>query len=126
MLVGIAFLSAFATFYARALLQTYGREVVEITNQSITIRRAVLGLGAPREYLADSVQALRLVTSNTALDHPGLAWTRIYGFPFLRVGTGWLAFDYGARTFRFGNDIEEAEAKQIIAEIQQKYPQYKD
>jgi hypothetical protein len=39
---------------------------------------------------------------------------------------GSLAFDYGARTFRFGTSIDEAEAKQIVAEIQQKFPQYKN
>jgi hypothetical protein len=39
---------------------------------------------------------------------------------------GSIAFDYGARTFRFGSGVDEAEAKQILAEIQQKYPQYKN
>ncbi len=38
--------------------------------------------------------------------------------------TGQLAFDYGARTIRFG-EADEAVAKMILAEIQQLFPQYR-
>ena len=43
--------------------------------------------------------------------------------PGFNVGN--ISFDYGAKTFKFAGGVEEAEAKQIIAEIQQKFPQYK-
>jgi hypothetical protein len=32
-------------------------------------------------------------------------------------GNGTVAFDYGARTYRFGRGIDEAEAKQVVAEL---------
>lgn len=38
--------------------------------------------------------------------------------------TGQLAFDYGARAIRFGEG-DEAEAKMILAEIHQLFPQYR-
>jgi hypothetical protein len=34
-----------------------------------------------------------------------------------------IAFDYGAKTFRFGLAIDEAEAKQIILAIKEGLPQ---
>jgi hypothetical protein len=37
---------------------------------------------------------------------------------------GALVFDYGARTIRFA-DTDEAEAKQILKEIQRRYGRYK-
>ena len=37
------------------------------------------------------------------------------------VGGGVLAFDYGARTYRFGAGLDEAEAKQVVIAIKQRY-----
>ncbi len=53
-----------------------------------------------------------------------MAWGSSY-YPWLGNSVGTLAFDYGAKTFRFGAGIDEAEAKQIVAEIQNKFPQYR-
>ena len=39
-------------------------------------------------------------------------------------GEGVIAFDYGAKTFRFGSGLDEAEAKMILIEIAQRYPHY--
>lgn len=35
-------------------------------------------------------------------------------------GVGMIAFDYGARTYRFGRGVDEAEAKQLVAELQRR------
>ncbi len=43
---------------------------------------------------------------------------------FWGVGQGIITFDYGAKTFRFGSGLDEAEAKMILSEITQRYPQY--
>ena len=40
---------------------------------------------------------------------------------FWGVGGGAIAFDYGARTYRFGGGVDEAEANQIIATIKERY-----
>ncbi len=42
------------------------------------------------------------------------------------MGEGLIAFDYGARTFRIGSGVDEAEAKQVILIIQQRFPQYRN
>jgi hypothetical protein len=106
--------------------QISGKEIVEVTAQSITIRRVALGLSSPKEYSANDIKDLRVSSSNMNLNHPMLIWNNTSSYPWQNNNIGSLAFDYGARTFRFGGGVDEAEAKQILAEIQQKYPQYKN
>lgn len=38
---------------------------------------------------------------------------------------GFIAFDYGAKTYRFGESLDEAEARQIVALIHQRFPHYR-
>jgi hypothetical protein len=106
------------TIYA-FLWQLAGKEIVEVSLQSITTSRQVLGFSRPKEYLAEHIKDLRVAP-------PGNGW---FGWPratsFWGLSGGSVAFDYGARTFRFGSGADEAEAKQIIAAIQQRFPQYR-
>jgi len=116
--VGVTFIYSFAW-------QVAGKEVAEVTTDAITISRRVLGLHSSREYTASHVKDLRVTSASMGMRGPLLVWTHTYYYPW-RHDMGSLAFDYGARTFRFGGGIDEAEAKQIIAEIQRKFPQYKN
>ena len=43
---------------------------------------------------------------------------------FYSTGAPSLAFDYGAKTIRFGRGIDEAEATQLLERIIAKFPQY--
>src|SRR4030095_14423305 len=102
-----------------------GKEVVEVTTQGMTISRVVSSIRSSKEYSSNYIKELRVSSSNMNLNHPMLMWPYSYFSPWRHNIIGSLAFDYGAQTFRFGMSIDEAEAKQIIAEIQQRYPQYK-
>jgi len=106
--------------------QVTGKELIEVTTEFIIIRRVNLGLSSPKEYSSNFIKELRVSSSNMNLNHPMLIWSYSYYYPWHPHNMGSLAFDYGARTFRFGGGVDEAEAKQILAEIQQKYPQYKN
>ena len=102
-----------------------GVEMIQVTSDSIMINRVILGQGSPKEYLANSIKDLRLVPSVIRFDRGSPAW--MYSLMFLTI-SGWiglLAFDYGSKTCRFAAGIDEAEAKQILAEIQHKFPQYR-
>jgi len=107
------------------LWQIVGKEDIEITAQSIKISRVVPVLHSQKEYLASYIKELRVSSSNLNLNPPMMSWTYSYYYPWHHNAIGSLAFDYGAKTFRFGMSIDEAEAKQILAEIQQKFPQYR-
>lgn len=100
-----------------ALWGLAGREIIEVSPLAIRLARRVPGWGRARQYLAEHLQDLRV--SPQALPD---WWARRSAWPSATLGQ--LAFDYGARTIRFG-DCDEAEAKQILAEIEQRFPQYR-
>jgi len=102
--------------------QLLGNEIIQVSNSTIITSRSVFGFGFPKEYSAEYIKALRMSTSSSSNDMFG--WSR--ASRFYGLGGGLIAFDYGAKTVNFGSGIDEAEAKQILSEIQQRYPQYRD
>jgi len=101
--------------------QLFGKEVIEITNQAIITKRVVFGLGFPNEYSFEYIKVLRVSVNVNTNDMFG--WSRagrLYG-----LSGGLIAFDYGSKTINFGSGIDEAEAKQILTEITQRFPQYR-
>lgn len=101
--------------------QFFGKEKIEVTNQSIKISQNVLGINFPKEYLAEHIKNLDLarvsLSDLTSWGRNAILWD---------FGVGLISFDYGAKTIKFAGGIFDAEAKQIIAEIQQRFPQYKN
>jgi hypothetical protein len=119
--------TAFGIFSIYVLLWTVaGREVVEINGQAIGIRLAILGLGIAKEYDALKIKWLPIFpTAESGGFHMPRGYSAHSSFWWSR-GEGRLGFDYDSKKHvRFGIDIDEAEANQILAEIQQRYPQYK-
>lgn len=101
-----------AAVLAACLWLAAGRTVVSVTDRALTIRCEALGLGTNREYDTAHVHALRLAPWWIFNPWPGL------GFMFrLWPGAGPIALDYGARTVRFGNGLEESEARRIMDRI---------
>lgn len=99
--------------------QLFGKEEIQVTNQSITISRIVFRYKRSKEYLAEYIKDVGLAYVRMQ-DLIARRWSITQG-----SNLGSISFDYGARTFRFAGGLDEAEAKQIIAAMQQKYPQYK-
>jgi len=93
---------------------TFGKEIVKLCPPSLTIKRDVLGMGITRAYELAQIRNLRASLP--------------YANPYDWVGTGaglfqgTLAFDYGAKTFRFGVGLPEAEASQIIGDLKRYSP----
>ncbi|HSZ95668.1 MAG TPA: hypothetical protein VK767_05100 [Bradyrhizobium sp.] len=90
-----------------------GHEIISLTPSSLTIRRNILGFGRSREYDLPSVKNLRIIftLANTNLTIPAQSF-----------GGGTIAFDYGAKTFRFGGGLDEAEASHLIELLKSRYP----
>jgi hypothetical protein len=102
--------------------QLSGSEIIQVSNSGITTSRSILGFGLfPKEYSSEHIKELRVSASVNTNDLFG--WSR--ASRFYGTGGGIIAFDYGAKTVNFGTGIDEAEAKQILSEIQQRYPQYR-
>jgi len=100
--------------------QFRGKEIIEVSGESILVTHKIMKFRKSKEFLAIHISDLRVapITPDNVF---GLRKTRIaWGVP-----PGTLAFDYGAKTVNFGSGCEEAEAKMILKEIWQTYPQYK-
>ncbi len=83
----------------------FGREIIVVDGrQSFTHRREILGLGWSKTYDPTRIQDLRTAPPSLPRSRQWPGWQN-YGV---------IAFDYGAKTIRIGNSLEEAEAKQII------------
>jgi hypothetical protein len=89
-----------------------GREVVTLDEEALTIRYALGSAGWSRRFDRREVRDLRASQSVSMDFRSSLGWW-LGGF-------GTVAFDYGARTYRFGRGIDEAEAKQVVAELRRR------
>lgn len=92
------------------LWNAVGREIVGLRPGLLTVRRDVAGTGRTREYDLLEVRAMRVCPSS-----PDEAWGA--SMRCWLGGAGTIAFDYGAKTVRFGDGIDEAEAALVVAEL---------
>ena len=106
-----------ATAWLTILWIIFGREIITTDGQQIlTHRREILGVGQSKEYDLSFVSDLRaapaLLRSANQWRRPAFGWQNF----------NTIAFDYGAKTIRIGNSLDEAEAKQIIRTLHNHIP----
>lgn len=94
-----------------------GRQVITVGVDGIRIENVVPMWRRGKEYRLADVRSLRVAPEQLTL------WTFREGMRFWGIGGGPLAFDYGAKTVRFGPGADEAEAKMILGAIARRYPQ---
>ena len=74
----------------------------------------ILGFGRSKEYDLPSVKNLRIAFTLAEYQ---------FDLPTQSLGDGGtIAFDYGAKTFRFGGGLDEAEASHLIELLKSRYP----
>ncbi len=104
----------------------WGAEVITVTDQFVQLQIRTLLPGFISKFRISSLSDLRF--------SPNLPSKRswIFAFDDLALSsltgawdTGTIAFDYGAKTYRFGKNLDESEARQIVALIHQRFPQYR-
>ncbi len=97
------------------LWQLIGKEIITARGQTFHIRRDIGGFGFDKEY--ELVQMRDLRVGPVGMNPLGFSSSlQLWG-----VGGGVIAFDYGARTHRFGAGLDEAETKQVITAVTQRY-----
>jgi hypothetical protein len=97
------------------LWQFMGKEIVIVHGQTFKTRYDIGGFGFNKEY--DLVQMRDLRTMQVGFNPLDLSSSlQLWG-----VGGGVIAFDYGAKTIRFGTGLNEAEAKEVVTAIKQRY-----
>lgn len=92
-----------------------GKEVININSIELQHIRQVMGLRWSREYELSSVTNLR--TQAPAYSMFGSRG----GMDFWGLAGGVIAFDYGPNTYRFGVQLDEAEANHIVSVVKQRY-----
>ena len=86
---------------------------------TLTTRRDIGGYGFDKEYDLTRVRDLRVsAMGRSAWDYSGI-------LEFLGLGGGLVAFDYGAKTYRLGAGLDEAEAKFVVRKITDRYSNVK-
>lgn len=97
------------------LWQVMGKEIVTVHGQIFRTRRDIGGFGFDKEYALVEMRDLR--TTPIRFNPLDLSSSlQLWG-----VGGGIIAFDYGVRTYRFGAGLDEAEAKEVVTAIKQRY-----
>jgi hypothetical protein len=97
----------------------FGVEVIKVDHAGIKTRRQVFGRGRTRDYEGDHIRRLRAAPMVYATTyHNNFTWE------YLGLAGGQIAFDYGAKTTRFGSGLDEAEARMIVDAITQRFHRY--
>lgn len=97
-----------------------GEERVEISYEVFCIKRHILGMGQTKSYDLAYLKDLRVTSHSTS--HSFWNSRRNSNLTTFWKMDGPITFDYGAKTIRFGDGVDEAEAKQIVKLIQQYFP----
>jgi hypothetical protein len=87
-----------------------GREILSVAGGSLRIRREAFGIGRTWEYDAAEIRNVRVAASPWSPFQRGMSMG-IWGLG------GSIAFDYGARTCRIAEGVDEAEAAQLVVAI---------
>jgi hypothetical protein len=97
------------------LWQVVGKEIITVHGQTFTTRRDVGGFGFDKEYNLLQIRDLRVAQVRfNPLDISSSL--QLWG-----IGGGVIAFDYEARTVRFGAGLDGVEAKEVVNAITQRY-----
>jgi hypothetical protein len=106
--------------YAIATLawQLAGREELTFAGGHLRHRVSAAGIGRSREFDGAEIKRLRAVPR---LSSPWIDQGR-WMPPLFGAGHGAIEFDYGAKTYRIGAALDEAEASLILVEVQKQFP----
>lgn len=123
MLAWVIFWTTSGLFAITTLLWLlFGEEVVALSDEQLSIKRQIFGIGKTKTFDTDGIKDFRV------LPHPAAPTVcnsgRSNHIPLLWKMTGPMTFDYGTQTYRFGDGVDQAEAQQIVEKIQIYYPEF--
>jgi hypothetical protein len=95
------------------LWQLTGREEITISSGNLEHRVCAGGLSRAREFTGANIKHLRASPQTLSPWMDQRSWMP----PLFGAGHGAIAFDYGAKTYRIGAGLDEAEARLVLAEI---------
>jgi hypothetical protein len=116
MIVWIVIWTIFGFFVVFALLWTFlGKEHIILHTDALIIKREIFSVGWTRKYEIANIHNL-CVDSSDINPSNVTKFLQLWGFDI-----GLVAFDYGEKTYRCGNGIDESEASDIVKQLQTRY-----
>ena len=118
----------FLLFLIELLWLLYGVEVFEVNNSRIVMNHQIFGVGLAKKFRSNRVKGLFVSRSKI---NDQLTWQLSNGFKPADFKKGMVAINYGKtlfgriKTYRFGANLNDVEAQQIVNLILEKFPQYK-
>lgn len=92
--------------------QLVGREIINVERGLLRIEKSVKGIGRKKVYDIKSIQNIDINPTQDLGD-----WGGNYNRNLFGMKGGKIKFDYGMKTIKFANDIDEAEARMIIEKL---------
>jgi len=92
-----------------------GREVIQLRDRALVIKRSIFGKGPSRSFAISGIIDLR--ASNFGVSSMSLS----YSFARMGLVGGSIAFEYNGKTQRFGIDLEESDAKALLVAIRARF-----
>lgn len=90
----------------------FGKEIVKLTKDSISIKRVIFGFGGVKNYQLKDIDHFRRDK------YTGSRFSLAYSLEIWGVAGGNLAFDYqGKKTHKFGLLLEEKDVQKIIKKV---------
>lgn len=108
------------------LCQLAEKEEIVLSQDAVAIRQAIFGIGRFKSYASADISQMRVDPTGRVEPYTSVNPNPIRddGSELLEMGTGMIAFEYRGKTIRMGIGVNEAEAKELIAEIKRQYTQY--
>ncbi|SRR5258706_2356347 len=110
--------------YALAIVlwQLTGREELVFSSGNLIHRIRAGGMSRGREFSGAEIKHLR---TSPQITSPWMDQSR-WMPPVFGAGHGAIAFDYGAKTYRIGAGLDEAEGRLVLDEIRKHFPRMVD
>ena len=94
------------------LFMLLGKETIEAGQGTISIRNQALFFLSPKVYDLNEIKHIRAVEEFSMYN--GFRFGQRQKGVLSNFNSGTIKFDYGLKTVKFGNDLDEAEARHII------------
>lgn len=101
------------------LFMLLGKETIEAGQGAISIRNQALFFLPPKVYDLNEVKHIRAAEEFSMYNGFQFGRRQQRGV-FSNFNSGTVKFDYGLKTIKFGNDLDEAEARYIIGRLKSK------
>lgn len=92
----------------------FGREIIKITKDTLTIQRSILGIGPTFYYSKSKILNIR----SSGFFAPFMSWN--FSMAYWGLSGGTISFDYNGKTKRIGISLTEKDSQNLLNIILEK------